>query len=114
MFGEEVHLIVFDQELDFVSRQPATGCDQIGSAGQGPGQGICLPPATNPSVVAGPEHSGNLPISEFGRPGVVRILRIPVQRGAERLLDRRVGVAERPRELADDRVHRDHRAAQCG
>src|SRR6202042_3451818 len=104
VFDEEVHLIVFNQELDLVRRKSTTGCYQIGAAGQGSGQGICQPPSTNPSVVARPEHSGNLPVSKFGRPGVVRILEETI---GEALLPRRFVVAQDTRQETGNGLHHD-------
>src|SRR2546423_9694839 len=65
------------------------------------------PPRADLLVVAGQQHVGHLPAPVLGRPGVVRVLRLTLQRGAEGLLQRAVGMPERARQLAQDGVHDD-------
>src|SRR5829696_6463506 len=48
------------------------------------------------------------PAAVLRRAGVVRVLRVAAERGAEGLLDRGLRVAERAGELAQDRVAHDH------
>src|SRR4051794_13592070 len=57
------------------------------------------PPGADLLVVARQQHVGDLPPAVLGRPGVVRVLGLALQRGAERLLERAVGVAKRPGQL---------------
>src|SRR5690242_15357255 len=67
------------------------------------------PPARDLLVVAGEQHVRNAPPTVLRRTRVVRVLGIPLQRGAEGLLGGRVLVPERARELAQDRVAQHHR-----
>ena len=59
--------------------------------------------------MAAEQHVGHRPAAPVGRPRVVRVLGRAVERGAERLLVRRLLVPERARELAQHRVAHDHR-----
>jgi len=66
-------------------------------------------PARDLLVVSREQHVGHLPAAVLGRPGVVRVLRIAPQRGAEGLLHGRVRVSEGARQLAQDGIGDHHR-----
>src|SRR4051794_24655747 len=67
------------------------------------------PPCPDLLVMTGEQDLRHLPAAVVRRPRVVRVLGVAAQRAAERLLERRLAVAQRAGELAQDRVHDDHR-----
>src|SRR5918998_3456501 len=66
-------------------------------------------PGADLLVVSGQQDVGHLPAAVLRRPGVVRIFRMAAERRGERLLERRVAVAERAGLLAQHRVAEHHR-----
>src|ERR1035441_9695376 len=67
------------------------------------------PPIADPLVMAGQQNLRHVPSAVLGRAGVVGVLRIAPERGAEGLLEGRLLVPERARQLAQDRIAHDHR-----
>ena len=70
---------------------------------------LLQPPFADPRVVARQEHLRHLVPAPVERARVVRVLRRPLERLAERLLDRALLVPERARQLPDHRVGHHHR-----
>src|ERR1019366_4650859 len=67
------------------------------------------PPVADPPMMPGEQDLGHPPAPVLGRAGVVGVLGIALERGAERLLDRRALVPQRSRQLAQHGVAHDHR-----
>src|SRR5215210_1007604 len=70
---------------------------------------LLQPPAPDVLMMAREQDLGHRPTAPLRRARVVRVLRRALQCGAEGLLQRGVGVAERPRELAQHGVADHHR-----
>src|SRR5262245_51445585 len=66
------------------------------------------PPCPHLGVVAGEQHRGDLPAPVARRPGVVRVLGQAAERGRERFLHRALGMAQGPREFAQDGIGDHH------
>src|SRR5438874_13071684 len=94
--------------LDTAESLPRMVCSSASSSARQATAGahLCLgaPPAGDLGVVAGEKHVGDPMALELGRPGVVRILD---QVRAERLLSRRIGAAQNPRDQAADGIDHD-------
>src|SRR5215210_5835376 len=71
---------------------------------------LLQPPAPDVLMMAREQDLGHRPAAPLRGARVVRVLRRAFQRRAEGLLQRGVGVAERPRQLAQDGVADDHRS----
>src|SRR5436305_3637648 len=74
-----------------------------------PRAALLQPPLADPRVMPGQQHVWYLPPAIRRRPRVVRVFGPSLQGGAERFLERRVGVAQGARLLSQDRVAHDHR-----
>src|SRR5262249_23748290 len=75
----------------------------------GPRAALLDPPGTDLLLVAGEQDLGNRPAPVDRRAGVVGVLGHPLEDPAERLLGRRVLMAQSAGELAHDDVGDDHR-----
>src|SRR5271165_4994846 len=73
------------------------------------GTALLPPPALDLLVVAGQQHVRDAPPAVLRRAGVMGVLGQALEGRAIGLLARRMLVAERPRELAHDRVAEHHR-----
>ena len=74
-----------------------------------PSATLLTPPLTNALMMAGEQDLGHRPAAPLRGARVVRVLRRALERLAEGLLQRGVGVAERARKLAQHGVEHDHR-----
>src|SRR5688572_4535339 len=87
-----VLLLEFFQQFSFVFAQPARG-DQLGAPQPGPSQRLLQAPAPDVLMVPGQQDLGNPCAGINFR---TRVLRAIEQAVGERLLQRRIGIAERP------------------
>src|SRR5687767_13187187 len=104
-FSAPVFLLELLQQPSFVFAQAARA-DQIGPPQPGPAQRLLQPPAPDVLVVPREQDLGHPRAGVRLRPRVLRAVEQPV---GKRLLERRAGVAERPRQLPHHGVHQRHR-----
>ena len=106
MIGEKLHLACLGQQRDLLVGQAPPAGHQVGSALEGPAQGLHPPPGLDGLVVPRPQHLGDHPPAEVGGPRVLRVLQEPP---TEALVLGRGLVAQSSREQAGDRLDDDER-----
>ena len=74
VFAQQVHLAVVGKQPDLLVGQAPSSRNQVGTALQGPDDGLGPAPPVDAGMVPGQERLGNGPTPEVAWAGVLRVL----------------------------------------